>query len=243
MRSKSKGKSTSRNKILYAQIMRCLTVCLRNHSGHRYSINSMEQLYARSKCGINSRNRGDKNCLRNQNLTCLALVLRSTVIIIILRNRSYKWPDATLITWMVVSSSGFASTLRCGVGVKYFSFAPNNAAKASFCFCACFDVPVSDCVMLFVSPSAAVLSLPKILVFNLPKNDCDCESFSPLPSSSLSLVAAAACFSFCSSCNLCCSCASICSSVNCGSSSSLSIPDRCRTRNENGTLRNAFSTI
>ena len=126
--SRVSGKSTSRNSSLYAQMMRCFSVCRLSHVGHLYVTSSYSNPYSAATCGRKSLNRGLSQFLMNQNLSGLA-VCRRTESIMIFRKRSYRCPDATENTWMVSScpravTSGTSSTRDAES--RFASRAPNR---------------------------------------------------------------------------------------------------------------------
>lgn len=99
----SNGKSTSKNKILYPQMIRCFSVCWCNHLGHLYWTSSYWKLYSLAICGRKSMNCGDKKFFKNQNFTGLCVCFIKDNIMI-RRRRSYKWPEATEKMLMVSGS-------------------------------------------------------------------------------------------------------------------------------------------
>lgn len=58
---RSSGKRTSRKRILYAQMMRCFSVCLCSHDGHLYVTSAYSNPYSRAMCGM-------KSCKTNANV-------------------------------------------------------------------------------------------------------------------------------------------------------------------------------
>mmetsp|Transcript_27515 Transcript_27515/g.79762 ORF Transcript_27515/g.79762 Transcript_27515/m.79762 type:complete len:260 (-) Transcript_27515:423-1202(-) len=107
-RCKSRGKMTSKNKILWAQIKRCLSpripkwapVSSRSQDGHLKETNSKVMFKPSAKRGMEALKSGDMKRSKNQNRTGHRVV-RRTEAIMILNSFSYKWPDATLKMWIV----------------------------------------------------------------------------------------------------------------------------------------------
>jgi hypothetical protein len=110
------GKSTSRNRILYPQMMRCFSVCWRSQLGHLYVTNATSKsLRAASVCAA-ALNCGDSVFSSSQNLSRALGVRLTAANIMIFRKRSYRWPLASEKTWIVSrSSAGAAVALSAAV--------------------------------------------------------------------------------------------------------------------------------
>mmetsp|Transcript_74366 Transcript_74366/g.179664 ORF Transcript_74366/g.179664 Transcript_74366/m.179664 type:complete len:206 (+) Transcript_74366:794-1411(+) len=98
------GNMTSRKRILYPQMMRCLLVCLCSQLGHWYCTRPYSKPAAAASEGSSAMKAGERKFLSSQNLT-LRSVRCSTETIMILRKRSYRWPDASEKTCTVSSSA------------------------------------------------------------------------------------------------------------------------------------------
>mmetsp|Transcript_30416 Transcript_30416/g.90368 ORF Transcript_30416/g.90368 Transcript_30416/m.90368 type:complete len:233 (-) Transcript_30416:2190-2888(-) len=107
IRRTERGNITSRKRILYPQMMRCLSVCLWSHEGHWYCTSPYSKPSAAAIAGSEPMKAGERKFLRNQNLTC-RFVRCSTDCSMILRKRSYKCPDAREKTCTVSLASPFS---------------------------------------------------------------------------------------------------------------------------------------
>mmetsp|Transcript_53073 Transcript_53073/g.147746 ORF Transcript_53073/g.147746 Transcript_53073/m.147746 type:complete len:213 (-) Transcript_53073:361-999(-) len=107
-RRKSRGKMTSRNKILCAQISRCLSprmpkwapLSSRSHAGHLKATNSKVTSSLCAKVFMDALKSGDMKPSKNQKRTGHLVCFRTDAIIT-RSSFSYRCPDATLNMWMV----------------------------------------------------------------------------------------------------------------------------------------------